>query len=542
MTGLAQILDENRRLRAQLDAQRAHFEAQIAEKEQELSAQRAELARRDVMVDALKARADQLEQHLAWLKLKARRPASERFVPEGQGELPFPSDVEAPPRMPVPDSVEEGEPSTPARGRRAKRRPKRRRREDFKHLPSRTVTCPADPGAACVRCGGALQVIGQAESFRIEWVPGHFIVEDVVRDKCACPKCPQEGVLTVPGPYLLDRALCGDALLARVIVDKFADHLPLHRQARRMQREGFEVHTNTLAGWIQQGADALRPLVRALRLGLLAGSFLLGDDTGLPVQDGSDGALRKGRMWAFTDQEHVFYAFTDSKAGVFPADLLAGFQGDLLLVDGGSEFNRVVRNLGLERAGCWSHLRRYFFEALAYHPAEAGLALGTVRDLFCLERELAGLTPEERRVQRQARAKPLVDGLFRWCREMSAFIRPASKLGNALTYALNQESAMRVYLDHGELPMHNNLTELMLRQPVVGRKNWLFAGSAGGAKAAADLYSLIGTCFLQGIDPHTYLVDVFKRLPTHPIRRIAELLPRAWRLEREGHMATPSGL
>ena len=301
-----------------------------------------------------------------------------------------------------------------------------------------------------------------------------------------------------------------------------------------MKREGFEVGTNTLSGWVCRGAKVLEVVADTMRLELLAGDYLQGDDTGLPVQDGADGVLRKGRLWAFTDQDHVFYAFTPTKEGIYPAELLEGFTGDLLLVDGGSEFNKVVRDLNLLRGGCWSHLRTYFYDARLHHPVEAALALGTIHDLFMIERRLHGQDPAQTLKSRRLLAKPLVDGFFGWVRGLSTVVRPKSQLGKAVTYARNQEQAMRLFLEHGELPLHNNLSELMLRQAVVGRKNWLFAGSEGGAQAAAAIYTLVGSCMLQGIDPHEYLVDVLGTVLDHPINRVGELTPKAWR-KRQGH-------
>lgn len=140
--------------------------------------------------------------------------------------------------------------------------------------------------------------------------------------------------------------------------------------------------------------------------------------------------------------------------------------------------------------------------------------------------------------ERQARIRPLVDGFFEWVRALSQVMRPQSSLGEAVGYAQSQESRLRLFLEHGELPMHNNLSELMLRQTVVGRKNWLFARSEGGATAAATLYTLIGSCSLQGIDPWVYLRDVIDRLLDHPAKRIHELTPKDWRASRSGHTAT----
>jgi transposase len=526
VTGLAEILEENRRLRDALAATQA-----------ELAAKKYEIATREAMYEALKSTAEDLARHLELLKLKASGAASQRFVvPANQELLRFPGDIKPPPRAPQRDDNEDTDETNP-QPRPTGQQPRRRKRNDYEGMPSRKVTAKVLEGSTCHGCGGVLGVIGQATSFRVEWIPGHFLIEDVIRDKCACPNCPDQGVLTVPAPYALDRALCGNGLLARVMVDKFCDHIPLNRQAKRMAREGFDVGSNTLAGWIKGGASLLTVLAQAVRRSLLSGDYLQGDDTGFPVQDSDNGMLRKGRLWAFTDQQQVFYAFTPTKEGIFPTQLLDGFKGDLLLVDGGAEFNEVVRQQGLERGGCWSHLRTYFYDARHHHPTEAALALGTIRDLFLIERTLHGKPADQVVALRQETSATLIDGFFHWVRAISTMTRPKSTLGDAVRYALNQEKALRLHLDHGELPMHNNTSELMLRQAVVGRKNWLFARSEGGADAAATIYTLVGSCMLQGIDPHTYLDDILDRLPDHPISRVDELTPQQWRRARQGHTA-----
>lgn len=375
-------------------------------------------------------------------------------------------------------------------------------------------------------------------SWRLDWVPGHFERIRIVREKCACARCPGEGVLVAPEPsFALPRALCGNGLLARVLVDKFADGLPLHRQAKRMAREGVDLSTAVLAAWVIGGAKLLHIVVEAISKRLLEQKALQGDDTGFPVQDGTDGKLRKGRLWCYTDQQEVRYLFSDTKAGANPAKFLAKFSGEALLVDCGSEFNQVVRERGIERAGCWSHLRRYFFDARERHPVEARIALRLIRDLFAIEAAIEGANLDVIRDVRERESKPLVVAFFEWIAKLSTTVRPKSGLGEALRYARNNEDAFRVFLDRPELPIHNNLSELQLRAPVVGRKAWLFAGSEGGAHAAADLYTLVGSCILQGIDPLTYLTDVLARLPDHPSNRVHELTPLGWRLAREAMSA-----
>ena len=333
--------------------------------------------------------------------------------------------------------------------------------------------------------------------------------------------------------------MCGDGLLTRVLVDKFGDHVPLHRQSARLKREGFQVGSNVLCGWVLQAARAVRPLVVALQAQVAASSLLQTDDSGFPVQDGTEGKLANGRLWVFTDQKQAFYAFSRTKEGEHPAELLAslGVSGKFV-ADGGSEYNLTERTLGLERGGCWSHLRRYFFEASIQHD-EAQPALVAIRDLFLIERDLVDLTASERLSARAERSRPIVDGFFDWVKGMSLEERPKSKLGRALGYAINQEQRMRLFLAHGDVPIHNNLSELLLRQPIVGRKNWLFAGSEGGAKAAAGWFSLIGSCLLQGIDPQTYLYDVFRRLPDHSSKWVHELTPLNWRIAVEAGDITP---
>jgi transposase len=518
MAGVGQLLEEVERLRALL-----------AERDTQLTQQAEQLADQTAQIAALTVSNEELAQRLALLRRKLFGRKNERYTADDQEMLPFvPLTPTPPPRLPKPESdTEDAKPK--GRGK-----PKRRDLSALDHLPMREMPCRRDPDATCGRCGGELKDIGVAVSWRLEWVPGHFERLKVSREKCACPRCPSEGVLVAPEPsFAIRYGLPGNGLLAQVLVDKFADRIPLNLQKARMKRVGVDIATSTMSGWVGHSASTLRPIVDAVIARLLQQGWLQGDDTGMPVQDGTDGALRKGRLWAYTDQQEVAYAFTDDKSGEGPAQFLAGFQGKLLLFDGGSEFNLAARELDIERAGCFSHLRRYFFDARLYHPVQAHLALGTIRDLFALEAGVWGGPREAVREVRDRDARPLVDGLFDWIRGISTTVRPSSLLGEAITYALNQEPALRAFLDHPEIPMHNNRSELMLRGPVVGRKAWLFAGSEGGAEAAATIFTLVGSCMLQGIDPWAYLFDVLNRLPDHPASRLEELTPRGWRLARE---------
>jgi len=507
MSGLAEILAENQRLR---------------ESEERLQAQVSDQAAK---LEAATRRADFLAQELEFLRSKRNGPRNERFEGDGQGMLPFEAAEPPPKRLPQRESTELGEPGSKAK-------PKRRNLDENATLERKPVRCKPSETPVCTDCKHTLKSAGLQHSKRVDYIPGRFVILEVACEKYRCEHCSNSAVLTVPSPFALPKALCGNGLLAKVLVDKTADHIPLNRQAKRMKREGFEVATSTLSSWVKRSAGLLKVVADAIRDELLAGDMLQSDDTGLPVQDGTDGKLRKGRMWVATDQTQAFYWFSATKEGEVPTDALRDFQGELLLVDGGSEYNQAVRKLGLKRAGCWSHLRRYFHDARMYNPDEAEFVLSVVRELFLIERHLRGRPPDDVRALRQEFSKPLVDKLFAWLKQYSKTVRPKSKIGEAVGYALNQRREMQLFLEHPELPLHNNLSELLLRQPVVGRKNWLFAGSEGGAQAAATLYTLVSSCMLQAIDPHEYLVDVLNRLPDYPANRVSELTPLRWSAAR----------
>lgn len=524
--GIGLILAENERLRRELTER----DSVIAERD-------AAIAERDAQIAALKISNEDLAQRLELIRLKASERRNQRFIEDGK-IVPIPflfGEVEPPPRLPKPEPEEKPEDKKPED--KKKPRPNRRDLSNSSKHPTRKVRCRVAPEAACKKCGGALKVFGVSHTYRMNWVPGHFEILDVERERCVCPNCPSEGVLVAPPPeFALPKALCANGLLARVLVDKFADRIPLNLQAERMRREGEDFSTATLSDWVllAAGPGLLGRIAKAVGDRLMRGSWLQADDTGYPVQDGLDGNLRKGRLWAVTDQQEVWYQFTDTKEGKNPAAFLADFKGKLLLVDGGSEFNLVVEKKELLRAGCWSHLRTYFFDARHHFPAEATLALGTIRDLFSLEAGLVGASLEVVKEVRERDSRPLVEGLFNWIVGIRRTTRPSSLLGEALTYAVNGRESFERFLVHPELPMHNNKSEFALRGPVVGRKSWLFAGCEGGAHAGAVMFTLLGSCKMQGIDPWVYLNDVLSKIQTHPVNRMEELTPLAWRLAHEG--------
>ena len=527
MSGMAEILDENTRLRKLVGELGARVEAEAAEKR--LLLQKVEL---------LVEQNERFARHFEFLEKKQQLAKAERFIADAnQAELFADQPVQLPPRDPT---VQREDEERPTGDKRKTARHKRKGRRDLTQLdlPKQRVEAPVT-ASTCAGCGGDRELTEPKITHRLGWQPGRHVLVEVHQQQCACPRCPDQGTWTAPEPFLLPGSMCDDALLAKVIIDKFGDHLPLNRQSARMKRRGVPVGSNVLSGWVTRGFREVRPLIKAVMQQVANSGVIQSDDSGFGVQDGTDGKLANGRLWVFTDQKQAFFGFSRTKEGHHPADLLESLDvSGTLIADGGSEYNEATSRLALERGGCWSHLRRYFHEAAVQHE-EAKVGLMAIRDVFLIERDLVDLPPAERVLARMERSQPVVDGFFDWVKGMSQQGRPTSKLGAALGYALSQEERMRLFLRAGDVPIHNNLSELLLRQPIVGRKNWLFARSEGGAEAAAGWFTLIGSCLLQAIDPEVYLVDVFHRLPDHPSKWVHELTPLNWRLAVEAGDIVP---
>ena len=460
-----------------------------------------------VLMEKLEA----LSLELARLKRQITGPKSERRRPEDDVQGSLFAQAESP-------SLAETAAPTPKSPPTAK--PHGRRKPDGE--PDEVVA--ATPPDTCAACGGSLREISVSSSTRQDWRRGHFVTMRVDRPSCACDRCRTVETAAEPTMFALPRSIAGNGLIARVIVDKFADNIPLNRQVDRFRREGLEISLSTLCDLVMRSAGLLGRVVEAMRTEQRAGSWLQADDTGLPVLDGTKGQAGNGRLWVYANTEHVVYDFTPTRHGKGPAAYLEGFKG-IILADGGSEFNEAVRTSGLTRAGCWSHARRYFFDAKDTSPALSKEALDRIGVLFDIERGIKDADLETRRRVRAADTREALDRIHAWLAEHVHRQRPSSPIGKAFAYALNQWAFLEVCARHPEIPIHNNTSELQLRRPVIGRKNWLFAGSEGGAKAAATLLSLVGSCRLHGLDPWEYLHTVLGVINDHPVNKVGDLAP-----------------
>lgn len=405
------------------------------------------------------------------------------------------------------------------------------------HLPREQVVHPA--ACACPDCGGALRRIGEDVSEVLEYVPEHFKVVRHVRPKLSCADCQRIVQASAPSRPIA-RGLAGPGLLAHVLVAKYADHLPLYRQAQIYARQGIDLDRSTLADWVGDCSRLLVPLVDALGRYVLTVDKLHADDTPVPVLEPGRGRTRTGRLWTYvrddrpsggTDPPAVLFRYSPDRKGEHARRHLQSFTG-VLQADAYAGFGELYVDGRILEAGCWAHVRRKFYD---FHEGTrspvAAEALRRIGELYAIEEQVRGHSPAERARVRIERAGPLLDDLKCWLEAQLARVSKKSELAVAIRYALSRWTAMTRYRDDGRLEIDNNAAERALRAVALGRKNYLFAGSDAGGEYAAAMYSLIGTAKLNGIDPEAYLRNVLERIAEHPINRIAELLP--WTLSAE---------
>jgi transposase len=372
-------------------------------------------------------------------------------------------------------------------------------------------------------------------SERLDIVPAQLRVLVVRRPKYGCRAC-EEVVVQAPAPTrLIEGGLPTDAAVAQVLVSKYADHLPLYRQAQIYARQGVNLDRSTLADWVGRAAFTLRPVYERLFAVLKGSGKLFADETTAPVLDPGRGRTKTGQLWAYarddrpwggSDPPGVAYVYAPDRKAERPSMHLTGFKG-VLQVDGYAGYRPLAERGDVELAFCWSHVRRRFYELAAAGPAPiASEALERIAKLYAIESMIRGRAAEERYTIRQQQSRPIIDDLEAWLRGKLELISQKTKLAEAIRYALSRWAGLIRFIDDGRIEIDNNVVERSIRPIALNRKNALFAGSDGGGEHWAIIASLIETCKLNAIEPQGYLTDVISRIANgHPNSRIDELLP-----------------
>ena len=406
------------------------------------------------------------------------------------------------------------------------------------HLPRETRKI-LPKQEACPDCSGGLKFLGEDVSETLEYVPEHFKVIRQVRVKLACVRC--DKIVQAEAPSRpIERGIAGPGLLAHVLVSKYADHLPLYRQAEIYARDGVELDRSTMADWVGGCSRLLEPLVEALRRHVMSAEKLHADDTPVPVLAPGNGKTKTGRLWTYVRDDRpwgdqtppaVWYAYTPDRKGEHPRAHLREFSGTLQ-ADAYAGYGTVYEGGRVKESACMAHIRRPFYNLYEAHKsAVAKEALERIAALYAIEDKIRGRSAEERRQERNEHSRPLLESMKQWMEETLGKLSRKSDTTKAIRYALGRWDALMRYCDDGHLEIDNSAAERSLRAVVLGRKNYLFAGSDAGGERAAAIYGLIGTAKLNGLNPEAYLREVLSRIPDHPINRIEDLLP--WNLAAE---------
>ncbi|MCC9293542.1 IS66 family transposase [Clostridium sp. MT-14] len=401
------------------------------------------------------------------------------------------------------------------------------RAELLKDIPHHTVICGLEEDERfCEKCGTPLKSIGK-EFIRteIEFIPAKVRVIDYYRETYECRKCRKEGLPYIeksPMPYpVVQHSMASPSTVAHIMYEKYVNALPLYRQEREWKSLGVKLSRATMSNWIMVASKSwLMPLTNLMHKKLTAEKYLHADET--PVQVLKEPGRKntsESYMWLYSTYAGSktpirLFDYKPSRSGDCPQKFLKGFRG-YLHTDCYKGYNKVP---GITRCLCWTHLRRYFVEALPkdIKSPEATLPAAGIdfcNKLFAEERSMKDLMPDERKKKRLETEKPILEAFWGWLDSVKNSCLPKSKLGKAVDYAVNNKEGFMNYLLDGNCAISNNLSENSIRPFTLGRKNWLFSGSPRGAEASAAVYSMIETAKANGLEPYSYLEFLFKNLP-----------------------------
>jgi transposase len=483
------------------------------------------------MLLAERARAERLEQIIKELR-RYRFGRRAETLPEDQMLLGL-EDVE----QIAASSEAEREAAAPVE--RARRAAKRRMNRGSlpAHLPRIEMVVDIEDHT-CPCCRNALHRIGEDRSERLDIIPAQLRVLVVRRPKYACRACEEVVVQAAAPARLIEGGLPTEATVSQVLVSKYADHLPLYRQAQIYARQGITLDRSTLADWVGRAAWLLRPVHERLLARLKTSTKLFADETTAPVLDPGRGRTKVGQFWAYArddrpwggaDPPGVAYVYAPDRKAERPIIHLAGFTG-ILQVDGYAGYRALAKSGSVQLAFCWAHVRRHFYELAVGGPAPiASEALKRIAALYAIEAECRGRGPDERRALRQEKSRPILDALEHWLKAKLALISQKTKLADAIRYALSRWEGLTRFIDDGRIEIDSNVVERSIRPIALNRKNALFAGSDGGGEHWAVIASLIETCKLCGVEPQTYLADVITKIVNaHLNSQLDDLLPWAY--------------
>jgi transposase len=398
---------------------------------------------------------------------------------------------------------------------------------------------------ACPNCGldsSEFTSIGQGrETIVFEFVPARFVRHRHIQEVLGCPSCKQH-IVVAKGPVKLGEGggNYGPGFVAHLMVARALDAIPFYRMEKQFQRLDIPMARSTMVTLFHRYATELKPLVDLLTEQVAAADVVLADETPHKMQvKGDTGKDGKGYMWVFIAGNKVVYRFSPSRSGETPRNILGGSSGKLV-VDAYTGYHSVTGPEGRVRAACMAHVRRKFFNALKSGCEEAQTALDYILDVYHVEhdaKEAGVIRKPEHMSMRRARSGPIMEAFHGWLLANQDRYPPKGAMGNAISHALTNWSALTEFLKCEQVPVDNNASEAALRIVALSRKNSLFVGHDEAGENLARVLTMAVTCQINGVNPQEYLADILLRVQTWPSHRIAELLPESWqRLKDAGEL------
>ena len=486
----------------------------------------------------------ELNANYNWLLEKLKLSKREKFGAAGDkiameyGQLSFFNEAEAE-RKPL-----EPEPQLEVVAHTRKKSKKKTYDEKYGDLPVEEVISDIpDEEKICEKCGSEMTFVKYETRHELKIVPAKITVIEHKRAVYACKSCDKNGIegnfkAATGTPALIEKSLVSPSMMAYIMNQKFSCAMPLFRQEQELKRMGVQLSRQTMANWMIAGARLLKPLYESLREQLTSEQILHADETPLEVLcEPGKNPTATSYMWVYRTGAHakkpiVLYKYEVGRSGDYARKFLENFSG-YLHCDGWSGYDKVEN---AKRCGCWAHLRRYFVNAFEVQQDRrdfstlAGQALLKIREIFKVERldpekpsEKTEFTLDEIAELRREKSTLLVADFFDFCEQYQGVSLPKSLLGKAFAYALNQRKTLETFLDDPRIELTNNAAERAVKPFVIGRKNWLFCYSPAGAQASAIIYSIIETAKACGLNPQSYLEEVFEGIRAG--RSVGELLP-----------------
>ena len=476
-----------------------------------------------------------LKEQLDWFRRQIFGKRSEKIIPSQETAQPYLEGFED-----IGSPIQPGQRTVAAHARRT---PSRQGQDAITLPPNlpvvRQVIDISDEEKICQKTGRPLAKIGEEVTRKLAHKPESFYIKEIVRLKYALPQESSGGIRTAPLPEsLLTRCQADESLLADIMTQKFADHLPLYRIAEIFARDSIGISRQTLCKWVIRAGLALKPLYEEMKRQVLKSENVFVNETPVPMLEGGKGKTQQAYMWVLAGGKEAnpalrIYSFRTNRCHCHAEDLLKEYTG-VLHSDKYGAYEKMAQNKQIVWSPCWAHIRRKFVEAESGDLPFREWVLRKIRYLFMFERVAWNRSCEELLRIRKEKEEPIIDALIGGIKDrlINGKSLPKSKYREALGYFCGLVPFLKNYLYHPFARLDNNVAERAVRPIALGRKNWLFIGNEDGGEAAAVILSLVQTCKALHINPREYLEDVMTRLMSHSSPKLHELLPNEWTSEK----------